>query len=105
MQPLPVLFNTVPIQELGQLLPEVVQTFGNTFFLLGADRVWPHQMFDIAGPMSKAGRQGRRQGVYVGHRDDFTPVIDHLAAGKAKVLLLALKGEEWPSSGRPTTWD
>src|SRR3984893_17323848 len=44
-------FSTVPNQELGQLLPYMNQTFGNTYFLLGADRVWPHQMFDIAQPL------------------------------------------------------
>ncbi|HYI27198.1 MAG TPA: ABC transporter substrate-binding protein [Bradyrhizobium sp.] len=44
-------FSTVPNQKLGQLLPYVNQTFGNSYFLLGADRVWPHQMFDIARPI------------------------------------------------------
>ena len=44
-------FSTVPNQELGQLLPYMNQTFGNSYFLLGADRVWPHQMFDIAQPL------------------------------------------------------
>ena len=44
-------FSTVPNQELGQLLPYVNQAFGNSYFLLGADQVWPHQMFDIAQPL------------------------------------------------------
>jgi urea transport system substrate-binding protein len=36
-------FSTVPNQELGQLLPYVNEAIGNSYFLLGADRVWPHQ--------------------------------------------------------------
>ena len=44
-------FSTVPNQELAQLLPYMNGTFGNTYFLLGADRVWPHKMFDVAEPM------------------------------------------------------
>ncbi len=47
-------FSTVPNQDMGQLLPYMNQTFGNTYFLLGADRVWPHQMFDIAKPLLKS---------------------------------------------------
>ena len=39
-------FSTVPNQELAQLLPYMNETFGNTYFLLGADRTWPHKMFE-----------------------------------------------------------
>jgi urea transport system substrate-binding protein len=44
-------FSTVPNQELAQLLPYMNQTFGNTYFLLGADRPWPHKMFEAAEPI------------------------------------------------------
>jgi branched-chain amino acid transport system substrate-binding protein/urea transport system substrate-binding protein len=43
--------NTVPNQDLGQLLPYMRQKFGETFFLLGADRVWPHKMFEASIPV------------------------------------------------------
>ena len=87
-------FSTVQNPELGQLLPYVNETFGNSYFLLGADRVWPHQMFDIARAHDrKARRQGRRDKYTLGTETDFTPLIDQVAASKAKVLLFALKGD------------
>jgi len=87
-------FSTVPNQELGQLLPYVNQTFGNSYFLLGADRVWPHQMFDIARPIiEKLGGKVVGTQYTLGTETDFTPLIDQVAASKAKVLLFALKGD------------
>ena len=87
-------FSTVPNQELGQLLPYVNETIGNTYFLLGADRVWPHQMFDLARPLiEKLG--GKIVGIKytLGTETDFSPLIAQVAASKAKVLLFALKGD------------
>jgi urea transport system substrate-binding protein len=87
-------FSTVPNQDLGELLPFVNQTVGNTYFLLGADRVWPHQMFDIATPIiEKLG--GKVVGVKytLGTETDFTPLIAQVKAANAKVLLFALKGD------------
>jgi len=87
-------FGTVPNQELGQLLPYMNQTFGNTYFLLGADRVWPHQMFDIAQPLiEKLGGKVVGTQFTLGTETDFTPLIEQVAATKAKVLLFALKGD------------
>ena len=87
-------FSTVPNQELGQLLPYMNQTFGDTYFLLGADRVWPHQMFDIAQPLiEKLGGKVVGKQFTLGTETDFTPLIDQVAATKAKVLLFALKGD------------
>ena len=87
-------FSTVPNQELGQLLPYVNETIGNTYFLLGTDRVWPHQMFDLARPLiEKLG--GKIVGIKytLGTETDFSPLIAQVAASKAKVLLFALKGD------------
>jgi urea transport system substrate-binding protein len=87
-------FGTVPNQELGQLLPYMNQTFGNTYFLLGADRVWPHQMFDIAQPLiEKLGGKVVGTQFTLGTETDFTPLIAQVAATKPKVLLFALKGD------------
>lgn len=87
-------FSTVPNQELGQLLPYVNETIGNSYFLLGADRVWPHQMFELAQPLiEKLG--GKLVGIKytLGTETDFTALIAQVAASKAKVLLFALKGD------------
>jgi urea transport system substrate-binding protein len=87
-------FGAVPNQELAQLLPFVNRSFGNTYFLLGADRVWPHQMFDIAEPLIEKLR-GKVVGKQFtkGTETDFTPLIGQVAATRAKVLLFALKGD------------
>jgi urea transport system substrate-binding protein len=87
-------FSTVPNQDLGQLLPYMSKTFGNSFFLLGADRVWPHQMFAIAQPLiAKLGGKVVGTQYTLGTETDFTPLIAQVAAAKAKVLLFALKGD------------
>ena len=87
-------FSTVPNQELGQLLPYINEAAGNTYFLLGADRVWPHQMFDIAQPLiEKLGGKVVGTQYTLGTETDFSPLIAQVAASKAKVLLFALKGD------------
>ncbi|MBR1190726.1 substrate-binding protein [Bradyrhizobium sp. AUGA SZCCT0160] len=87
-------FSTVPNQDMGQLLPYMNQSFGNTYFLLGADRVWPHQMFDIAKPLiEKLGGKIVGTQYTLGTETDFTPLIAQVAAAKPRVLLFALKGD------------
>jgi urea transport system substrate-binding protein len=87
-------FGAVPNQELGQLLPYMTQTFGNSYFQLGADRVWPHQMFDIAQPLiEKLGGKVVGTKYTLGTETDFSPIINEVAASKARVLLFALKGD------------
>ena len=87
-------FSTVPNQELAQLLPYMNGTFGNTYFLLGADRVWPHKMFDVAEPMiCKLGGRVVGKEFTFGKETDFSPMVARIAATKAKVLLFALKGD------------
>jgi urea transport system substrate-binding protein len=87
-------FSTVPNQELAQLLPYMNRTFGNTYFMLGADRAWPHKMFEAAEPMiAKAGGRVVGTDFASGKETDFGPMIARIAATKAKVLLFALKGD------------
>ncbi len=86
--------NTVPNQELDSLLPYMTQTFGADYYLLGADRDWPHRMFDAAEPLiAKLGGKVIAKQYTLGTEKDFTPLIDKVADSKAKVLLYALKGD------------
>jgi branched-chain amino acid transport system substrate-binding protein/urea transport system substrate-binding protein len=87
-------FGTVPNQELAQLLPYMNQAFGNTYFMLGADRTWPHKMFEAAEVII-SGLGGRIVGTEftTGQEMDFTALIGRVAATKPKVLLFALKGD------------
>ncbi|HRJ71589.1 MAG TPA: substrate-binding protein [Terrimicrobiaceae bacterium] len=87
-------FNTVPNQELGQLLPYMNKHYGDTYFLLGADRDWPHAMFAVAEPLiAKTGGRVVGKEYTLGTEKDFTPLIRRIAASKAKVLVFALKGD------------
>lgn len=87
-------FGSVPNQELGRLLPYMHETFGASFFLLGADRIWPHKMFQVAEPLiSRLGGQVVGKEYTLGTETDFAPLIDRIAATNAKVLLFALKGD------------
>ena len=87
-------FSTVPNQELAQLLPYMTRTFGKTYFLLGADRLWPRKMFEAAEPIIKnlGGRVVGKE-FTTGTETDFAPLVARIAATKAKVLLFALKGD------------
>src|SRR5215211_2853059 len=70
------------------------RTFGNTYFLLGADRAWPHKMLEAAEPIiSRFGGQIVGKEFTTGNETDFGPLIARIAATKAKVLLFALKGD------------
>ena len=88
------MFSTVPNQELAQLLPYMNETFGNTYYLLGANRAWPQKMFQAAEPMIAAlgGRVVGKE-FTTGNEKDFAPLIARIAAAKPKVLLFALKGD------------
>jgi urea transport system substrate-binding protein len=87
-------FSTVPNQELAQLLPYMNETFGNTYYLLGANRAWPQKMFQAAEPMISAlgGRVVGKE-FTTGDEKDFASLIARIAATKSKVLLFALKGD------------
>jgi branched-chain amino acid transport system substrate-binding protein/urea transport system substrate-binding protein len=87
-------FSTVPNQELAQLLPYINETFGKTYYLLGANRAWPQKMFQAAEPMISAlgGRVVGKE-FTTGDEKDFAPLNARIAATKPKVLLFALKGD------------
>ena len=87
-------FSTVPNQELAQLLPFMNQTFGSSYFLLGADRTWPHKMFEAAEPIiARLGGKVVGKEYTAGNETDFAPLIARIATTRAKVLLFALKGD------------
>ncbi|MBN9088252.1 MAG: ABC transporter substrate-binding protein [Reyranella sp.] len=86
--------NTVPNQELDSLLPYMTKTFGGDYFLLGADRDWPHRMFDAAGPViARLGGKVVDKQYTLGAEKDFASLADRVVASKAKILLYALKGD------------
>jgi branched-chain amino acid transport system substrate-binding protein/urea transport system substrate-binding protein len=87
-------FSSVPNQELAQLLPFMHKTFGASYFLLGADRAWPHKMFEAAEPLiSRLGGRVVGKEFTTGKETDFAPLIGKVGATKAKILVFALKGD------------
>jgi urea transport system substrate-binding protein len=87
-------FNTVTNQELDSLLPYMTTRFGSDYFLLGADRDWPHRMFDAAEPLiANLGGKVVARHHTLGAEKDFTPLVDRVTDSKAAVLLYALKGD------------
>ncbi|HEY4165154.1 MAG TPA: ABC transporter substrate-binding protein [Reyranella sp.] len=86
--------NTVPNQELDSLLPYMTKTFGGDYFLIGADRDWPHRMFDAAeSQIAKLGGKVVGKQYTLGSEKDFPALAGQLVARKAGVLLYALKGD------------
>ena len=88
-------FNTVPNQELEKLLPAMKARAGSSFYLFGADYVWPQKMFEAAEGLIKgmggtvAGKEFTPFGV-----KDFAPVIRRIQASNAKVLVFAVPGAD-----------
>lgn len=88
-------FNTVPNQELARLLPVMRKRFGNSFYMFGADYVWPQKMFATAEGIIQglngtvAGKEFTPWGV-----KEFAPVIRRIRESGAKVLVFALPGAD-----------
>jgi len=88
-------FNTVPNQELEKLLPVMKNRFGSSFYMFGADYIWPQKMFSTAKTLvegmggSVAGTEFTPWGV-----KEFAPVIRRIRDSGAKVLVFALPGAD-----------
>lgn len=86
-------FNTVPNQELAKLLPYMNKEFGSTYFMFGADYVWPQKMFETAkGIVSGLGGETLGEEFTPWGVKEFAPVVRRIADTKAKVLVFALPG-------------
>src|SRR4051794_2029661 len=88
-------FNTVPNQELEKLLPAMKERAGTSFYMFGADYVWPQKMFEAASAIiggmggTVAGTEFTPWGV-----KEFAPVIRRIKDSGAKVLVFALPGAD-----------
>jgi urea transport system substrate-binding protein len=88
-------FNTVPNQELARLLPHMHDNFGQSYFMFGADYVWPQKMFETAESIVQR-LGGTTKGIEFtpwGVKE-FAPVIRRIADSGAKVLVFALPGAD-----------
>jgi urea transport system substrate-binding protein len=88
-------FNTVPNQDTAPLIPYLSEKVGNTYYMFGADYVWPQNMFKTAKPIIQAvgGKTVGEEYTPFGVKD-FSPVIRKIADSGAKLLLFALPGAD-----------
>lgn len=89
-------FNTVPNQDTAPLIPYLKdEGIGDSYYLFGADYVWPRNMFKTAKTII-----GDIGGTTVGEEytpfgvKDFSSIIRKIADSGAKVLLFALPGAD-----------
>lgn len=88
-------FNTVPNQELAKLVPFLADAVGRSFYMFGADYVWPQKMFETAERLiSAAGGQSVGKEFTPWGVKEFAPVIRRIQESGAKVLLFALPGAD-----------
>ncbi len=86
-------FNSVPNQELAQLIPEVAGRKGASFYMLGTDYLWPQRMFAQA-KKEIAKFDGTVKGTSFVNwgQQDYSDEIHKIMESKAKVLLFAVPG-------------
>lgn len=89
-------FNTVPNQDTAPLIPYLKdQGIGTSYYMFGANYVWPRNMFKAAKAMigqtggNNLGEEYTPWGV-----KDFSSVIRKIADSNAEILLFALPGAD-----------
>ena len=89
-------FNTVPNQDTAPLIPYLKETgIGTSFYMFGANYVWPRNMFKAAKTMidSLGGKTLAEEYTPFGVKD-FTSIINKVADSGAEILLFALPGAD-----------
>lgn len=86
-------FNTVPNQELAQLIPAMAIRSGKSFYLFGTDYVWPQKMFERAEQeIARIGGEVVGKAFTPWGVKDFTPAIRKIMNSNADVLVFAVPG-------------
>ncbi|WP_421725477.1 ABC transporter substrate-binding protein [Bauldia sp.] len=88
-------FNTVPNQETALILPYLNARFGNRYFMLGSDYVWPQRMFGQAKAMiDELGGEVVELAYKPLGTTDFSDVIGQVQDADVDVLILAVPGDD-----------
>ncbi len=89
-------FNTVPNQDTAPLIPYLKEIGkGDSYYMFGADYVWPRNMFKAASDMiNKIGGKSVGEEYTPFGVKDFSPIIRKIADSGAKILLFALPGAD-----------
>jgi urea transport system substrate-binding protein len=88
-------FNTVPNQDTAPLIPYLNEHIGKSYYMFGADYVWPRNMFKAAKQLiaQTGGKDLGEQYTPFGVKD-FSSIIRKIADSGAKVLIFALPGAD-----------
>ncbi len=89
-------FNTVPNQDTAPLIPYLAKEgIGTSYYMFGANYVWPRNMFKAAKQIIKTtGGAARAEEFTPFGVADFTSVIRKVADSGADILLFALPGAD-----------
>jgi ABC-type branched-subunit amino acid transport system substrate-binding protein len=88
-------YSAVPDHYIKPFIPYLTKNYGDSFYLFGADYVWPHKMNEAikAAIIANKGKVVAEEYTPFGVKD-FATTIQKIGASGAKVLLLTLPGAD-----------
>ncbi len=88
-------YSAVPDHYIKPFIPYLTKNYGDSFYLFGADYVWPHKMNEAikVGITENKGRVVAEEYTPFGVKD-FASTIQKIGASGAKVLILTLPGAD-----------
>ncbi len=87
-------FNSVPNQSAVPLMRFLLERDEGDIYMLGADYIWPHRMFDVCAAVAadKGRRVADRHFVPLSGLSDYGPVVAEIRDSGARILIMALPG-------------
>jgi ABC-type branched-subunit amino acid transport system substrate-binding protein len=88
-------YSAVPDHYIKPFIPYLTKNYGSSFYLFGADYVWPHKMNEAikVGIQANNGKVVAEEYTPFGVKD-FATTIQKIGASGAKVLILTLPGAD-----------
>jgi len=88
-------YSAVPDHYIKPFIPHLMKNYGDSFYLFGADYVWPHKMNEAikAAIVENKGKVVAEEYTPFGVKD-FATTIQKIGASGAKVLILTLPGAD-----------
>jgi ABC-type branched-subunit amino acid transport system substrate-binding protein len=88
-------YSAVPDHYIKPFIPHLMKNYGDSFYLFGADYVWPHKMNEAisASIIANKGKVVAEEYTPFGVKD-FASTIQKIGASGAKVLILTLPGAD-----------
>lgn len=88
-------YSAIPDHYIKPFIPYLIENYGNSFYLFGADYVWPHKMNAAikAAILAQKGSVMAEEYTPFGVKD-FAATIQKIRKSEAKVLILTLPGAD-----------